>query len=118
MLRQAYKACKQDPALWISLVGLIPSRNTANLQQVNFYNWIASSKFGIPLDDQKSAWQKQNIISNCFALPIVFLVGRLSDRTSPKILVPAVLIFQIVIMAGYMLCQDPIGWYAYVLSAF
>ena len=51
MLRQAYKACKQDPALWISLVGLIPSRNTSNLQQVNFYNWIASSKFGVSLDD-------------------------------------------------------------------
>ena len=31
MLRQAYKACKQDPALLISLLGLIPSRNTANL---------------------------------------------------------------------------------------
>lgn len=32
MLRQAYKACKQDHALLISLIGLIPSRNTANLQ--------------------------------------------------------------------------------------
>lgn len=31
MLRQAYKACMQDPALLISLIGLIPSRNTANL---------------------------------------------------------------------------------------
>ena len=31
MLKQAYKACKQDPALLISLIGLIPSRNTANL---------------------------------------------------------------------------------------
>ena len=31
MLRLAYKACKQDPALLISLIGLIPSRNTANL---------------------------------------------------------------------------------------
>ena len=50
MLRQAYKACKQDPALLISLLGLIPSRNTANLQQVNFTNWLASSKFGIAVD--------------------------------------------------------------------
>ena len=50
MLRQAYKACKQDPALLISLIGLIPSRNTANLQQVNFTNWLASSKFDIPVD--------------------------------------------------------------------
>lgn len=31
MLKMAYKACKQDHALLISLIGLIPSRNTANL---------------------------------------------------------------------------------------
>ena len=31
MLKQAYKACMQDPALLISLIALIPSRNTANL---------------------------------------------------------------------------------------
>lgn len=85
---------------------------------MNFTNWIASSKFDIPADVQKSVWQKQNIISNCFALPIVFLVGRLSDRMSPKLLVPGVLIFQIILMGGYMLCGDPTGWYAYVLSAF
>jgi MFS family permease len=66
----------------------------------------------------RSTWQKQNIISNALALPQVFLVGRLSDKVSPKILVPAVLCFQILIMTGYMLCQDPSGWYAYVLSAF
>ena len=74
------------------------------MQQVNFTNWIASGKFDIPSDVQKDVWQKQNIISNCFALPIVFLVGRLSDRMSPKLLVPGVLIFQIVLMGGYMLC--------------
>ena len=85
---------------------------------MNFTNWIASSKFDIPADVQKSVWQKQNIISNCFALPIVLLVGRLSDRMSPKLLVPGVLIFQIILMGGYMLCGDPTGWYAYVLSAF
>ena len=42
MLRQAYRACKQDPALMVSLIALIPSRNTANLQQSNFYIWIAA----------------------------------------------------------------------------
>ena len=31
---------------------------------------------------------------------------------------PAVLIFQIVIMIGYMFCEDPTNWPAYVLSAF
>lgn len=122
MLRQAYKACRQDPALFISLIGLMPSRNTANLQQVNFYNWIASDKFkqdfGLTEHDVKIIWQKQNIISNCMALPIVFIVGRMSDRVSPKVLVPSVLIFQIVVMGGYMLCGDPRSWYAYLLSAF
>lgn len=46
------------------------------------------------------------------------MIARLSDRISPKILVPAVLIFQIVVMIGYMFCQDPTSWYAYFLSAF
>lgn len=40
MLKQAYKACKQDHALLISLIALSTSRNTANLQQSNFYIWI------------------------------------------------------------------------------
>lgn len=49
---------------------------------------------------------------------MVFLVGKSSDRVSPKILVPGVLIFQILVMSGYMFCQDPTSWYAYFLSAF
>ena len=49
---------------------------------------------------------------------MVFIVGRLSDKVSPKILVPAVLSFQIVVMTGYMFCKDPTNWYAYLLSAF
>jgi len=49
---------------------------------------------------------------------MVLLVGRFSDRISPKILVPSVLIFQIVVMAAYMFCSDPTNWYAYFLSAF
>lgn len=93
MLKQAYKACRQDSALLISLIGLIPSRNTATLQQSNFYIWIAAAKFGLDPKEAKSVWQTQNIISNLCALPMVFLVGRLTDRVSPKILVPAVLIF-------------------------
>lgn len=118
MLKQAYNACKQDPILAVSLIGLMPSRNTANLQQVNFYVWIASEKFGLTGAEASSTWQKQNIISNACALPMVFIVGRLSDKLSPKILVPAVLILQIIIMAAYMFCQDPTSWYAYFLSAF
>ena len=51
-------------------------------------------------------------------MPQVFLIGRLSDKVSMKILVPAVLIFQIVIMGLYMLCKDPTSWFAYLLSAF
>lgn len=47
----------------------------------------------------------------------MFLIGRLSDRVSPKILVPAVLVWQIIVMLAYMFCQDPTSWYAYFLSA-
>jgi len=50
MLKQAYKACRQDPALLVSLIGLIPSRNTANLIQSNFYIWVASDQFGLTQD--------------------------------------------------------------------
>jgi len=49
-LRQAYRACMQDKALLISLIALMPSRNTANLQQSNFYIWIASDSFGLTGD--------------------------------------------------------------------
>ena len=49
---------------------------------------------------------------------MVFLVGRMSDRVSPKILVPGTLIFQIIVMVAYMFCHDPSGWFAYFLSAF
>ena len=51
MLKQAYKACRQDPALLVSLIGLIPSRNTSNLQQSNFYIWIQSDTFGLSKED-------------------------------------------------------------------
>lgn len=108
----------QDPALLISLIGLMPSRNTANLQQSNFYIWITQFPEYLTREEMKDTWQKQNIISNACALPMVFLVGRMSDRVSPKILVPGVLIFQIIIMLGYMFCKDPSSWYAYLLSAF
>lgn len=56
MFRQVYKACKQDTALLISLIGLMPSRNTANLQQSNFYIWIASDKFGLTAELQRDTW--------------------------------------------------------------
>ena len=49
---------------------------------------------------------------------MVFLVGRLSDRVSTKILVPAVLTFQILFMTAYCFCNDPASWYAYFLSCF
>ena len=42
----------------------------------------------------------------------------MSDKVSAKILTPAVLIFQIVVMTAYTFCADPASWYAYFLSAF
>ena len=118
MLKQMIKACGQDPALLISIIGLIPSRNTASLQQTNFYVWIRASKFGLDPDLAKDTWKYQNIIANGLALPQVFILGRLSDKFSPKIIVPGVLIFQMVVMIGYMFCEDPTSWYAYFLAVF
>ena len=97
---------------------MFPSRNTTNLQQTNFYAWVSSSKFGLSEDEAKNVWQKQNIIANGCALPFVFLIGKFSDKISPKILVPFTLIFQIVVMSAYMFCEKPNGWYAYFLSVF
>ena len=48
----------------------------------------------------------------------MFILGRLSDKFSPKIIVPGVLIFQMVVMIGYMFCEDPTSWYAYFLAVF
>ena len=118
MLKQAYKACKQDPALLISLIGLIPSRNTASLQQTNFFVWIRSEKFNLAPKVAKDTWKYQNVIANGCALPQVFILGKLSDRFSPKVVVPGVLIFQMLVMIGYMFCEDPTSWYAYFLSVF
>ena len=49
---------------------------------------------------------------------MVFIIGKVSDKISAKILVPAILIFQILVMAAYMFCHDPTSWYAYFLSVF
>ena len=46
------------------------------------------------------------------------MLGRFSDRVSPKIIVPATLLWQIIVMTAYMFCEDPTGWYAYFLSVF
>jgi len=81
---------------------------------VTFQSWINS----FDLEDPKGIWQNQNLISNLCALPMVFMVGKLSDKVSAKIIVPAVLLFQIILMAAYMFCHDPSSWYAYFLSVF
>ena len=49
---------------------------------------------------------------------MVFMAGKLSDKISAKILTPAVLLFQIVVMTAYSFCTNPQSWYAYFLSAF
>ena len=114
MLKQAWLACKQDSALAISLLALTVSRNTSQLQQVTFQNWIDT--FG--LENSKTVWQQQNLISNICAIPILFGVGKVTDKVSAKILVPGVLFFQIVLMMAYMFCHDPTSWYAYFLAVF
>ena len=113
-LRQAWKACKSDSALTVSLVGLTTSRVSAQLQQVTFQNWIDS--FGLP--NTKEIWQKQNLVANLCGLPMVFVAGMLTDKVSAKIMVPASFTFQLAVMAGYMFCTQPDGAYAYFLAVF
>jgi len=62
------------------------------LQQVTFQQWISANevKYGY---NGRDLWQKQNLITNLCALPMVFIVGRLSDKISTKIMVPGCLIF-------------------------
>lgn len=69
MLRQAFKALGQDPALLISLIALIPSRNAVSLQQVNFFVWIGAEKYGLETEHARDIWRTQNIIANACALP-------------------------------------------------
>jgi hypothetical protein len=40
VLKQTWKACKQDHALGIGLIAVSVIRNGTMLQQVTFYNWI------------------------------------------------------------------------------
>ena len=49
---------------------------------------------------------------------MVFIAGILSDKFTAKVVVPATLIFQGVVMGAYMFCHDPTSPYAYFLSVF
>jgi predicted NBD/HSP70 family sugar kinase len=54
VLKQTWKACKQDHALGIGLIAVSIIRNGTMLQQVTFYNWITSFTVGTdPLLDLK-----------------------------------------------------------------
>jgi predicted NBD/HSP70 family sugar kinase len=61
VLKQTWKACKQDHALGIGLIAVSIIRNGTMLQQVTFYNWVNS--FTIGLDPKlepkqaKAIWQ-------------------------------------------------------------
>lgn len=114
MLKQTAKACKQDPALGIGLFGLIISRNGSALQQTTFINWLNS--YSGELSDVNKVWQYQNLATNICALPFIMIAGRLSDKVSAKVSVPATIIFQIANMVMYMFCTDPASWYGYLCA--
>lgn len=112
LFKQTYKACKQDSALAIGLFALSISRNGAALQQVTFQQWIAGSSDRCGYDS-RTLWQNQNLITNFMGLPFVFVTGRFVDIVSPKIMVPATLIFQTLLMLLYMMVDcpnDALGW--------
>ena len=55
----------------------------------------------------KEVWQKQNLITNCCAIPFVILAGKFADKTSAKILIPGTLVIQIIVMTLYCFVPDP-----------
>jgi len=87
------------------------------LQQVTFQQWISANevKYGY---NGRDLWQKQNLITNLCALPMVFIVGRLSDKISTKIMVPGCLIFYITVMMAYMFVGNPNSYLGYGCAVF
>ena len=72
------------------------------VQQVTFYNWIASyicsgpdcpNGYEMTLDQSKSIWQFQNLLTNPCAIPFVSVTGKVADKLSAKIMIPGALIF-------------------------
>lgn len=116
LLKLAYKACKQDPALSLALLASFFTRSSSQLTQVNFQIWVAS--FNLDSKTTLSIWQTQNLISSICALPLVFLTGRVADSVSPKIMTPLVIIFQMLVMLAYYFIKNPESSFAYFLSAF
>ena len=110
------KACRQDHALLIGLFAITISRNGSMVQQVAFFNWIQSFECPLPTPtdpdpvlppgcfDAKTGqnlWQRQNLIANLCAIPQVIMAGKLADRISAKKLIPAGIIYQILVFSAY-----------------
>lgn len=122
------KACRQDHALLIGLFAITISRNGGMVQQVSFYNWIQSFECP-PLPEPQppgcfdnktgqNLWQRQNLIANLCAIPQVILAGKLSDKVSAKKLIPAGIIYQILVFTAYCFVEHPQDSLAYVLAVF
>ena len=65
------------------------------VQQITFNQWLGTFVTSglITKADEQNLWQTQNLIANICAIPMVMITGRLADRISTKILVPACIVF-------------------------
>lgn len=73
---------------------------------------------GFTIVQAHDIWQRENLITNICAIPFVILVGKIADKVSAKILIPAALLFQIVVMVSYCFVKVPNGWGAYTCAVF
>lgn len=73
---------------------------------------------GLTEKEEQDLWQTQTLLTNLCAVPIVMVTGRMADKVSAKILVPGCIIFQILVMTGYMFIKDPRSWQAYLCAVF
>jgi hypothetical protein len=87
------------------------------VQTTTFLIWIKSFPDFTPAE-QTNLWQEQNLITNLCAIPIIIFTGRSCDKISAKILIPACILFQIIVMTAYCFIKSPKSWGAYVLAIF
>lgn len=119
-LRQLWKACQADIPLKVGIFAVSVSRISVCMSQVNFLTWMTllNEENDLGIQNIPAIWQKQILISQCCALAFVVIAGKLGDKMSYKITIPAVLIFQMLVGVLYTTVTDPRSWWAYFMSVF
>lgn len=106
LIKLVVKACRADKALLIGILGCAIARNVTMVQQITFPQFMQSF---FPPDsiEEQNLWQELYLISNVCSVPMIMFSGRLADRFSAKITVPVSIVFQTVVMTGYLFITSP-----------